>query len=108
VTILTRNTKSLGLLAIASGALALAGCVTVPDAIKGSTATPVMQFSSMKHVPNLFTAAEARFVCKVMSITNEQVQAVLEIAAMQLDLAARPILGEPSSSHLLATLKGLL
>ncbi|BBI91329.1 putative predicted lipoprotein [Serratia symbiotica str. Tucson] len=105
---LTRNTKSLVLLTIACGALVLAGCVTVPDAIKGSTATPVMQLSSVQHAPNLFTGAEARFGGKVMNITNEQGQTVLEIATVPLDSSARPILGEPSSGRLLATVQGFL
>mgnify|MGYP001042983867 FL=1 len=35
--------KKLSLLAVACGALVLSGCVTVPDAIKGSTPSPVTQ-----------------------------------------------------------------
>lgn len=70
---LTRNTKSLVWCRPSPcGALILAGCVTVPDTIKGSTATPVMHLSSVQHAPNLFTRAEARFGRKVMNITNKQ------------------------------------
>ncbi|WP_213978138.1 Slp family lipoprotein, partial [Serratia marcescens] len=53
--------KKLSLLAVACGALVLSGCVTVPDAIKGSTPSPVTQLSSVQNAPNLFTGAEARF-----------------------------------------------
>jgi uncharacterized lipoprotein YajG len=54
-TMLTRTVcKKMSLLAIAGSVLALSGCVTVPDAIKGSTATPVQQLSSVQNAPNLF------------------------------------------------------
>ncbi len=57
MTMLTRDTKSLVLLTISCGALVLAGCATMLDAITGSIAIPVMQLSSVQHVPNLFTGA---------------------------------------------------
>ncbi|VEA66223.1 Outer membrane protein slp precursor [Serratia plymuthica] len=106
---LTRTvSNSMSLLAMACGALALSGCVTVPDAIKGSTATPVQQLSSVQNAPNLFAGAEARFGGTVVNVANEQGRTVLEIAAVPLDSGARPILGEPSRGRLLATVNGFL
>ncbi|HFD2077813.1 Slp family lipoprotein [Serratia marcescens] len=100
--------KKLSLLAVACGALVLSGCVTVPDAIKGSSPSPVTQLSSVQNAPNLFTGAEARFGGTVVNVANEQGRTVLEIAAVPLDSGARPILGEPSNGRLLATVNGFL
>jgi len=106
---LTRTVnKKMSLLAIAGGALVLSGCVTVPDAIKGSTETPVQQLSSVQNAPNLFVGAEARFGGTVVNVANEQGRTVLEIAAVPLDSGARPILGEPSRGRLLASVNGFL
>ncbi|MGA9617442.1 MAG: Slp family lipoprotein, partial [Serratia proteamaculans] len=82
---LTRTVnKKMSLLAIAGCALVLSGCVTVPDAIKGSTETPVQQLSSVQNAPNLFVGAEARFGGTVVNVANEQGRTVLEIAAVPL------------------------
>jgi outer membrane lipoprotein len=108
-TMLTRTVnKKMSLLAIAGCALVLSGCVTVPDAIKGSTETPVQQLSSVQNAPNLFVGAEARFGGTVVNVANEQGRTVLEIAAVPLDSGARPILGEPSRGRLLASVNGFL
>lgn len=100
--------KRLSLLAIACGAMALTGCVTVPDVIKGSVATPVMQLSSVQNTPNMFIGAEARFGGTVVNVANEHGSTVLEIAAVPLDSGARPMLGEPSRGRLLARVNGFL
>lgn len=106
---LTRTArKRLLLLAITCGALVLTGCVTVPDAIKGSIATPVMQLSSVQNTPNMFIGAEARFGGTVVNVANQQGSTVLEIAAVPLDSGAKPMLGEPSRGRLLAKVNGFL
>ena len=72
-TMLTHTvSKKMSLLAIACGALALSGCVSVPDAIKGSTATPVQQLTSVQNAQNLFVGAEARFGGTVVNVANEK------------------------------------
>ncbi|MEB6337915.1 Slp family lipoprotein [Serratia rhizosphaerae] len=94
--------------ALAGGVLMLSGCVTVPDAIKGSSPTPVTELASVQNAPSLFNGAEARFGGKVVNVANEQGKTVLEIAAVPLDDGARPILGEPSRGRVLATVNGFL
>ncbi|EFE95020.1 Slp family lipoprotein [Serratia odorifera] len=106
--IIRTATNKLSLLAMACGALLLSGCVTVPDAIKGSSPTPVTDLASVQNAPSLFTGAEARFGGNVISVHNEQGKTVLEIAAVPLDNGARPTLGEPSQGRLLATVNGFL
>ncbi|QPT11618.1 Slp family lipoprotein [Serratia rubidaea] len=93
---------------LAGGVLMLSGCVTVPDAIKGSSPTPVTELASVQNAPSLFNGAEARFGGKVVNVANEQGKTVLEIAAVPLDDGARPILGEPSRGRVLATVNGFL
>jgi outer membrane lipoprotein len=95
-------------LAIAGSVLTLSGCVTIPDALQGTSATPVDQLSSVQNAPHLFTGAEARFGGTVVAMTNERGRTVLEIAAVPLDAGARPILGEPSQGRLLASVNGFL
>lgn len=59
--------------------LVLTGCVTVPDAIKGTSPSPVTQLSSVQNAPNLFTGAEARFGGTVVNVANEQGRTVLRL-----------------------------
>ncbi|HGM6861481.1 TPA: Slp family lipoprotein [Serratia rubidaea] len=94
--------------ALAGGVLMLSGCVTVPDAIKGSSPTPVTELASVQNAPSLFNGAEARFGGKVVNVANEQGKTLLEIAAVPLDDGARPLLGEPSRGRVLATVNGFL
>lgn len=106
---LTRtSTRKLLTLAITGSLLALSGCVTIPDAIKGTSPTPVDQLSMVQNAPKQFTGAEARFGGTVVELTNERGRTVLEIAVVPLDSGARPILGVPSQGRLLASVKGFL
>jgi outer membrane lipoprotein len=95
-------------LLIVAGVFMLSGCVTIPEAIRGSSATPVDQLATVQNAPKLFTGAEARFGGTVVAMTNESGRTVLEIAVVPLDSGARPILGQPSQGRLLATAKGFL
>ncbi len=106
---LTRTlSKKLLTLAIAGSVLALSGCVTIPDAIQGTSPTPVDQLSMVQNAPKQFTGAEARFGGTVVAVANERGRTILEIAAVPLDSGARPILGEPSQGRLLASINGFL
>ena len=89
-------------------AVALSGCVTVPDAIKGTSPTPQQDLARVMNAPQLYVGREARFGGKVIDVKNEQGKTRLEIAAVPLDSAARPVLGEPSRGRIYADVSGFL
>lgn len=89
-------------------ALMLSGCVTVPDAIKGSSPTPQDDLVRVMNAPQLYVGQEARFGGKVVDIQNQQGKTRLEIATVSLDSGARPILGEPSRGRIYANVNGFL
>ncbi|WES66521.1 Slp/YeaY family lipoprotein [Superficieibacter sp. HKU1] len=95
---------------IAAGALAMAlsGCVTIPDAIKGSSPTPQQDLVRVMNAPQLYVGQEARFGGKVVGIENQQGKTRLEIATVSLDDGARPVLGEPSRGRIYADVSGFL
>ena len=47
-------------------ALMLSGCVTIPDAIKGSSPTPQQDLVRVMNAPQLYVGQEARFGGKVV------------------------------------------
>ncbi len=51
-------------------ALMLSGCVTVPDAIKGSSPTPQQDLVRVMSAPQLYVGQEARFGGKVVAVQN--------------------------------------
>ncbi|EIT7420466.1 TPA: Slp family lipoprotein YeaY, partial [Escherichia coli] len=53
-------------------ALMLSGCVTVPDAIKGSSPTPQQDLVRVMSAPQLYVGQEARFGGKVVAVQNQQ------------------------------------
>nr|WP_233420657.1 Slp family lipoprotein [Xenorhabdus nematophila] len=87
---------------VLSGMMILAGCVSVPDAIKGSTKTPVENLFSVKNAPELYIGHEGRFGGKVLSILNEGDQTRLEISAMSLASNAAPRLNTTSFGRIYA------
>lgn len=93
---------------VAIGALALSGCVTIPDAIKGSSQMPQQDLAAVMDAPRLYVGQEARFGGKVVSIQNQQGKTRLEIATVPLDSGARPVLGEPSRGRIYADVNGFL
>lgn len=93
---------------VAIGALALSGCVTIPDAIKGSSQMPQQDLAAVMDAPRLYVGQEARFGGKVVSIQNQQDKTRLEIATVPLDSGARPVLGEPSRGRIYADVNGFL
>lgn len=86
----------------------LSGCATIPDAIKGTSPTPVVQLSMVQNMPSQFIGAEARFGGTVVGVTNERDRTVLEIATVPLDSSGRPILNEPSRGRILAAVNNFL
>ncbi|MFA1646359.1 MAG: Slp family lipoprotein, partial [Enterobacteriaceae bacterium] len=96
------------LLAAGAVALALSGCVSVPDAIKGSSPTPQQDLVRVMNAPELYVGQEARFGGKVVEVYNQQGKTRLEIATVALDSGARPILGEASRGRIYADVNGFL
>ncbi|EPZ8122263.1 Slp family lipoprotein [Yersinia enterocolitica] len=90
------------------GALLLSGCVTIPPAIQGTTATPQQNLNLVRTDPKVFIGQEARFGGTVINVTNEAHRTRLEIASVPLDSGARPILGEPSQGRVIAYVNGFL
>lgn len=89
-------------------AIALSGCVTVPDAIKGTSPTPQQDLVRVMNAPELYVGQEARFGGKVVEVINQQGKTRLEIATVPLDDGARPVLGEASRGRIYADVSGFL
>ncbi|WP_244557103.1 Slp family lipoprotein, partial [Escherichia coli] len=89
-------------------ALMLSGCVTVPDAIKGSSPTPQQDLVRVMSAPPLYVGQEARFGGTVVAVQNQQGKNRLEIATVQLDRGGRPTLGETYSGRIYADGHGFL
>ncbi|BDH45498.1 membrane protein [Salmonella enterica subsp. enterica serovar Choleraesuis] len=86
----------------------LTGCVTVPDAIKGTSPTPQQDLVRVLNAPQLYIGQESRFGGKVLSVDNKAGKTRLEIATVPLDEGARPVLGEPSRGRIYADINGFL
>ena len=89
-------------------AVALSGCVTVPDAIQGSSPTPQQDLVRVMSAPQLYVGQESRFGGTVVGIENQQGHTRLEIATVPLDSGARPTLGEASRGRIYADVNGFL
>lgn len=101
------NVRNGGLLAIVA-TLLLSGCVTVPEAIKGTSATPQQDLVRVMNAPELYVGQEARFGGQVVNIDNRTGKTRLEIATVSLDEGARPQPGEPSKGRIYADVNGFL
>lgn len=95
-----------GLLAL--GVLLVSGCVSVPDAIKGTSPTPQQDLVRVMNAPELYIGQEARFGGRVVNVDNEKGKTRLEIATLPLDSVARPLLGQPSRGRIFADVGGFL
>lgn len=93
---------------VATGALVLSGCVTIPDTIKSTSPLPQQDLAAVMDAPRLYVGQEARFGGKVVNIMNQQGKTRLEIATVPLDSGARPVLGEPSRGRIYADVNGFL
>ena len=102
------RTKVVRLIMAGAVAIALSGCVSVPDAIKGSSPTPQQDLVRVMNAPALYVGQEARFGGKVIDVQNQQGKTRLEIATVPLDSGARPVLGEASRGRIYADVSGFL
>ncbi|CAO96578.1 Slp family lipoprotein [Erwinia tasmaniensis] len=88
--------------------LLLSGCISVPDAIKGTSATPQQDLVRVLNAPQLYIGQESRFGGKVIKVVNSNGKTRLEIAAMPLDEGATPILGASSIGRIYADVMGFI
>lgn len=86
----------------------LSGCVTIPDSVKGTSAMPQQDLLRVMNAPELYMGQEARFGGKVVAVSNKNGMTRLEIAVMQLDNAARPILGSSTMGRIYADINGFV
>ncbi|MEL7628380.1 Slp family lipoprotein [Pectobacterium aroidearum] len=96
------NQKKARLCLVAAAALLLSGCVTIPDAIKGTSPTPQDDLVRVMNAPQIYVGQESRFGGRVVSIRNEANKTRLEIASMPLDSGAKPLLDMPSEGRFIA------
>ncbi|HAT1618647.1 TPA: Slp family lipoprotein [Raoultella planticola] len=102
------QTKAVRWLLAGAVAVALSGCVSVPDVIKGSSPTPQQDLVRVMAAPQLYVGQEARFGGKVVNVQNQQGKTRLEIATVPLDSGARPELNEASRGRIFADVNGFL
>ncbi|OSN05157.1 hypothetical protein AU510_10080 [Lonsdalea britannica] len=100
------RTGRCGLLLLSLGALS--ACVTVPESLQGTSATPQMDLVRVMSAPAVYVGQEARLGGKVVAVSNEANRTRLEISSMPLDEGAKPILGAPSEGRFVAYVNGFL
>lgn len=92
-----------------SGALFLAGCVSIPESIQGTSATPVTNMNVVLTAPELYQGQEGRFGGRVIDVKNLPTSTRLEIAVMPLSkYDAAPELQQPSVGRLYANVMHFL
>lgn len=94
--------------ALVAAAVVLAGCVSVPEAVRGTSPTPQDDLVQVMHAPQLYVGQESRFGGRVVAVRNDAEKTRLEIVSMPLDRWARPQLGRPSEGRLVAYVKGFI
>ncbi|WP_275554958.1 Slp family lipoprotein [Mixta sp. Marseille-Q2659] len=94
--------------ALLATALLLAGCVSVPDSVKGRSPMPQQDLLRVMNAPQLYVGQEARFGGKVVKVTNLDGRTRLEIATQLLDESARPRLGAASVGRIWADVNGFI
>lgn len=86
--------------------LALTGCATVPDVIKGTGSSLVTDFSAAQKAPQAYKGMEARFGGRVLNVLNQPDTTQLEIAVMPLNSSGAPFLGSASVGRMYARING--
>lgn len=98
------QTKVVRLFMAGAVAIALSGCVSVPDAIKGSSPTPQQDLVRVMNAPELYVGQEARFGGKVIEVQNQQGKTRLEIATVPLIAVRGPSLANLPAGVFMPTL----
>ncbi|EFB73756.1 Slp family lipoprotein [Providencia rustigianii] len=92
-----------------AGILALTGCVSIPQSIKGSVPNPADNLKSIQNAPEMYVGQEARLGGKVLSVLNEPKRTRVEIATMVLNkYDAAPELNSPSVGRIYAYINGFV
>lgn len=89
-------------------ALTLSGCVSVPEAIRGTSPMPQQDLIRVMNAPQLYVGQEARFGGRVVDVKNLQGSTRLEIATVPLDASAAPVLGAASIGRIYADVNQFL
>ncbi|NUU68363.1 Slp/YeaY family lipoprotein [Enterobacteriaceae bacterium BIT-l23] len=89
-------------------ALTLSGCISVPEAIRGTSPTPQQDLIRVMNAPQLYVGQEARFGGRVVDVKNLQGSTRLEIATVPLDASAAPVLGAASVGRIYADVNQFL
>ena len=66
------NVRIVSRLMATAAVILLSGCVTIPDAIKGTSAMPQQDLVRVMNAPQLYVGQEARFGGRVVNIDNKQ------------------------------------
>ncbi|HDS6455581.1 TPA: Slp family lipoprotein [Morganella morganii subsp. morganii] len=88
--------------------LALAGCATVPESIKGSGTTMLTDFQAVQKAPQAYKGMEARFGGRVLSVQNQPDMTQLEIAVMPLNSTGAPFLGSTITGRMYARINSFM
>ncbi|WP_297197105.1 Slp family lipoprotein [uncultured Pluralibacter sp.] len=102
------RTKVVNGLLVGLAIAVLSGCASVPESIRGTSATPQQDLVRVMAAPELYVGQEARFGGKVISVNNQPGKTRLEIATVPLDDVARPALSTPSLGRIYADVNGFL
>lgn len=100
------NVKEFAYLLLA--AFLLAGCISIPDSIKGNSHSPQQDLVRVMDAPKLYVGQEARFGGKVVKVTNFKDYTRLEIATQPLNNAASPIRSAASIGRIFADINGFI
>ncbi|MGM3175427.1 Slp family lipoprotein [Dickeya lacustris] len=88
--------------------LGLSGCVSLPDEIRGTSATPQMDLRRVMTEPKVFVGQESRFGGRVVEVRNDANRTRLEIVSLPLDDGGRPELDAPSPGRFIAYINGFV
>ncbi|WP_035341647.1 Slp family lipoprotein [Dickeya sp. DW 0440] len=105
---LGRRSKAIAYAVLVLSVLGVSGCVTVPEEIRGTSATPQMDLRRVMTDPKVFVGQESRFGGQVAEVRNEANRTRLEIVSLPLDDGGRPTLDSPSPGRFVAYVSGFL
>lgn len=97
-----KQLRLIGCALIVSVVALLAGCATIPQAIKGTSPQPQQDLTRIMTNPPLFFGQESRFGGRVVEVLNRDNTTRMELVVHPLDELARPILGSGSLGRVYA------
>ncbi|XBS71920.1 Slp family lipoprotein [Acerihabitans sp. KWT182] len=88
--------------------VALTGCASVPESVRGTSANPQQDLVRVMNAPALYVGQESRFGGKVVKVDNLNGRTRLELVTVPLDDGARPMIHQPSVGRIIAYVSGFL